>query len=169
MQANAQATNAALLEDQAAIQAYANRYVFKFTTTSTSTSGANSGILLPDGTAADQIISRNLGVLPRGWYSAASSLTYQETGAVTAGSYRRSLILINQGATTIPPTMFQSITAATNNGAADSATVNGWFYSDESINTQVRVYFGHGNTGSSITVAVGAVLTVRFLTTGLVT
>jgi hypothetical protein len=169
MQANAAATDAALAADRAAITAYGSSYVFKFTTTGTSTSGANSGNALPDGTSAASIMSRNLGLLPRGWYSASSSMTFQETGAVTAGSYRRAVIMVNAGTSVIPPTFFQSITSATNNGAADSTTVNAWFYSDGILTTIVRVFFGHGNTGSTITVAAGAVLTVRYMTTGLVT
>lgn len=169
MQANALAINAAIKTDQAAMTAYGNRYVRRFVSTSVASGGANSGTTLPDGTGAIQVVLGNLGVLPQGWYAASGSQTYQEAGAVTAGSYRRSVLLINQGLTQFPPTLFQATTSATNTASADSMTVNGWFYSDAITLTQVRLMFGHGNTGSSMNVAIGAVLTVRFLSTGLVT
>lgn len=168
MQSNARAIDASLFQISTSLTAYGNRYVSKTVRTTTSTSGANSGTGLPDGTAADDFIFGG-GLLPQGWYAAALTFTYQETGAVTAGSYRRGIILINGIETKIPPTFYQSITVATNTGAADSMTVNAWFYSDGILRTTVTGAFGHGNTGSTMTVAAGAILTVRFLDTGLVT
>jgi hypothetical protein len=175
MQANAQAINDTLVADRAAYTAYGNRYARKFVSTSASPgSGANSGVGLPDGTAAQSTLTAFLGVLPAGWYTASASITYQEDGAVTALSYRRSIIWTNafnlSGTTTFPPQFFQAITAASNTASADSMNVNGWFYSNGIAFTDIAVLFGHGNTASTMTVpAGGTVLTVRFLTTGLVT
>lgn len=169
MQANAQAINDALVGIEESITSYGDTFVFRFVTTSTSTSGANSGISLPDGTAADLLSQRNLGVLSQGWYEAAFSLSYQETGAVTALSYRRGIITINGGSSVVPPALFQNIISATNTASADSMTVNAWFYADGNTAISVGIWFGHGNTASTVTVATGAVLTVRFMTSGLVT
>jgi hypothetical protein len=169
MQCNAVAINDALVATQASLAAYGNRFIRRFVSTSPSTSGANSGQLLPDGTAATNVMSANLSILPQGWYSAAASLSYQATGAVTVGSYRRSLIMVNSSIAVIPPGLFQSITVESNTGAADSTTVNGWFYSNGVQATTLQLMFGHGNTGSSMTVPVGAVMTIRFMSSGLVT
>jgi hypothetical protein len=169
MQANAKAINAALLSTQTALQVYGNRFVSKTVSTSVVSTAANSGLVLVDGTAAESIISKSLALLPQGWYSASGSLTYQESGAVTANSYRRSLLIVNSSAALIPPSFFQATTAASNTAAADSMTVNGWFYSNGVQSTRIQLMFGHGNAASSINVASGAVLTVRFLSTGLVT
>lgn len=170
MQANANATNDALAGIAASLASYANRYVFKTVSASSSTSGANSGIGLPDGTAADLILQPNLGALAQGWYGAAFSLSYQATGAVTALTYRRGLIMIVPGSgASVPPSMFQVINSETNTAAADSMTVNAWFYADGVSTYRVQAYFGHGNTGSTMTVAAGAALTVRYMASGLVT
>lgn len=175
MQANALAINETLVADRAAYTTYGNRYTRKFTSTSaTSAITANFGVGLPDGTAAASTLNSFLGVLPAGWYAASASVTYQEDGAVTALSYRRTVLWTNPfGAsptTLFPPQFFQAITAASNTASADSMNVNGWFYSDGIISTTISVLFGHGNTGSTMTVpAGGTVLTVRFLSTGLVT
>lgn len=174
MQANAQAIDAALVASRASYTAYGNRFARKYVSTSASAgNGANSGVVLPDGTAAAILFSPTIGILPAGWYSASASLTYQEDGAVTALSYRRSIIWVNPftsvGASLFPPEFFQAITAATNTASADSMNVNGWFYSDGVSYTSIAVMFGHGNTASTMTIAAGAVLTVRFLATGLVT
>lgn len=175
MQANAQAINDTLVADQAAFTAYGNRYVRKFVSTSAASGiGANSGIVLPDGTAATATLTQSFGALPAGWYAASANITYQEDGAVTALSYRRSIIWTNAfnltGTTVFPPQFFQAITAASNTASADSMNVNGWFYSSGVTFTTISVLFGHGNTGSTMTVpAGGTVLTIRFMTTGLVT
>lgn len=168
LQANAQAINDSLVATSATMTAYGNKKLLRFVGTG-STIFDSSGTVLADGTAAGSVISANLGVLPRGWYSASGSLSYQATGAVTAGTYRRSIIQVNLGTSRFPPTFFQATTVETNTGAPDSMTVNGWFYSDQSVNVFLQLMFGHNNTGSSISVPAGAVLTVRFLTTGLVT
>lgn len=169
MQCNAVAINDALTGVQTSLATYGNRFVRKFVSTSISTSGANSGLLLPDGTAASNVISQNLGILPQGWYSASGSQSYQATGAVTLNTYRRSLILVNFSTSVNPPSLFQAITVETNTASADSMTVNGWFYSSGVLSTTIQLMFGHGNTGSSMAVPVGAVLTIRFMSTGLVT
>lgn len=175
MQANAQAINAALVASRASYTAYGNRYVRKFTSTSASAGiGANSGVVLPDGTAAQTTMTQFLGVLPAGWYAASACITYQEDGAVTALSYRRSIIWTNlfglATTTLFPPQFFQALTAASNTASADSMNVNAWFYSDGILSTVVGVMFGHGNTASTMTVPLGGtVMTVRFLSTGLVT
>jgi hypothetical protein len=175
MQANAQAINETLVADRAAYTAYGNRYVRKFVSTFASAGfGANSGVVLPDGTAAAACLTAFLGILPAGWYAASANITYQEDGAVTANSYRRSIIWTNAFSlgnfSVFPPQFFQAVTAASNTASADSMNVNGWFYSDGVGFTNVAVLFGHGNTGSTMTVPLGGtVLTVRFLSTGLVT
>jgi len=169
MQCNAVAIDASLTEANAALAAYGDRYVARFVSTSASTGGANSGLLLPDGTAAQSVISQSLGILPQGWYSTAGSLTYQATGAITASSYRRTLIMVNFSTLIIPPSLFQDITTESGTGTPDSMSVNGWFYSNGVTNTSIQLMFGHGNAASSVTVPVGAVLTIRFLSSGLVT
>jgi hypothetical protein len=169
MQCNAVAIDTAITTSQTALVAYGNRFVRRFVSTSPSTSGANSGQLLPDNTAATGVLTASLGVLPAGWYAASGSLSYQATGAVTASSYRRSLITVNLSNSQVPPKLFQCITTDSNVGAADSMTVNAWFYSDGIITTTLQLMFGHGNAASTMTVPAGAVLTVRFMATGLVT
>lgn len=169
LQANAQAVDSTVAGVQASLLAYGNRYTASFVTTSSITIFDNSGTLLHDGTAAGTVIFKNLGVLPRGWYAASASQSYQATGAVTAGSFRRSILQIGLGDSSFPPTFFQATTMESNTGAADSMTVNGWFYSDASEITVIQSLFGHGNTGSSMLIPAGATLTVRFLTSGLVT
>lgn len=169
MQANARTTNSALIGVRNSLASYGSRYTFQSITTSSSTSGANSGTLLPDGTAATQLSSAQLGILAQGWYSASLSVSYQATGTVTALSYRRAVIQINStgGTIPVPPTLFQCIICET--GATtgmDSMNVNGWFYSDGVTTTSCNLYFGHGNTGSSVTVQPGAAFTVRYLASG---
>lgn len=169
MQSNANAIDDALADIQADLVGYGDKYVRKLTSSSTSTSGANSGISLPDGTAADLIIQQNLGILPQGWYEAAGSMSFQATGAVTALTYRRGIITVNGGSQAVPPTMFQVVNSETNTAAADSMTVNAWFNADGETAIFLALWFGHGNTGSTMTVAAGAVLTVRYMASGLVT
>ena len=168
MQANANAINAALSDIQASFDSYTDRYVFSTTTSSTSSSGANSGIVLPDGTAADSIVSSNQGILPSGWYAASFSLTYQASGAVTAGTYRRGAIQISGVPGGSYPTFFQSVTVETGTGTPDSMTVNAWFYAAGTTSVNVRGWFGHGNTGSNMVVAAGATLSVWKLASGVV-
>lgn len=168
LQTNAQAIDAALTEAQANLVAYGNRYTARFVSTSPSVSGANSGNGLPDGSAATIVVSAFPGILPQGWYGASASLSYQATGAVTAGTYRRSIIQIGFTASKVPPAFFQSTTDESGTGTADSATVNGWFFADGISSVQVSLLFGHGNTGSTMSVPAGAVLTLRYLSSGLV-
>jgi hypothetical protein len=169
MQCNAGAINDSLTDTSATLTAYGNRYVARFVSTSTTTGGANSGLGLPDGTGALSVLSPGLGVLPQGWYSASGSMTYQATGAITASSYRRALIMVNFSTSAIPPSLFQVVTTESGTGTPDSLTVNAWFYSNGVTSTSIQLMFGHGNAASSVTVAVGAVLTLRFLSSGLVT
>lgn len=169
MQANAIAIKDALAGIQTDLESYGDRYVSRFVSTSPATAGANSGQSLPDATAANPVIQRGIGVVPVGWYAASSSMSYQATGAVTAGTYRRGLIMINNSGALLPPMFFQSITVETGTGTADSLTVTAWFYSNGIQSTFISVFFGHGNTGSTMTVPAGAVLTVRFLASGRVT
>lgn len=175
MQANAEAIDDALTASRAAYTAYGNRFVRRFVMTNANVNnGANSGTVLPDGTAASTLITPTLGVLPAGWYAASASVTYQEDGAVTALSYRRTLIWTNPFTfgpfTVFPPQLFQATTAASNTASADSMNVNGWFQANGTDSVSIGVFFGHGNLASTMSLpAGGCVLTVRFLATGLVT
>lgn len=169
MQCNAVAIDDSLTGIRTALTTYGTQFIRRFVSTSSSTSGANSGLLLPDATAATNALNVSLGILPRGWYAASGSLSYQATGAVTLNTYRRTLIIINFSTGTVPPSLFQCVTVESNTAAADSMTVNAWFYSAGTQSTTVQLMFGHGNTGSSMTVPAGAVLTIRFMSTGLVT
>lgn len=175
MQANAEATNDALVASRGSYTAYGNHFVRRFVMTSASTgNGANSGTVLPDGTAATLLTTPTLGVLPAGWYAASANITYQEDGAVTALSYRRSIIWTNPFSlvafSVFPPQLFQATTAASNTASADSMNVNGWFQANGTDSISCAVLFGHGNVASTMSIpANGCVLTVRFLGTGLVT
>jgi hypothetical protein len=168
MQANAETIDETLSQIQSDVTAYGSSFVFSFTSTSASVITDNSGEQLPDGTVAQSLTTVPLGVVAQGWYSVAASMTYIPTGAVTASTYRRGVLWQSSGNTGSYPLYYQTVNDETGTGTADSMTVNGWFYADGIKANSIRLLFGHGNTGSTISVSSGARLTIRFMTSGLV-
>lgn len=167
LQANRTTINAELTADAAALTTYANPTIFRQTLGSPQSGiGANSGVQLPDGTAINFVLTSAL-IYKKGWWDVTGSASYQESGTVTAQSYRRLTIWAKYGSSSSDRRyIYNTIVAATNSGSADSSTTTGWFYSDGVSYMNVILGFGHGNTGSTMTVSAGAQMTIRYLGSG---
>lgn len=164
--------NAALTSQATLLAGYANATIYRLVLSSNQTGlGANSGITFPDGTACTQILSMSSFSNPfkKGWWEMNTSMSFQEAGAVTNPSYRRTVAwaYITSQQTSDSRFLYEQIQVDTNTASQDCGNVTGWFYSDGVNQMTVSCLFGHGNLASNMTVFAGAVLNVRFLGSGL--